>query len=81
MHDREGPDNADRVGAFFTMPFRILLVLLATINMLTSLYYGRQLEFFTQPLRLLNVLINVARRIGYQFERSEISEETEKAFC
>ena len=66
------------VGAFFTMPLRILLVLLATINILTSLYYARRLEFFTQPLRLVNVLINVAGRIGYQFERSEISEETEK---
>ena len=69
---------AAAVGAFFTMPLRILLVLLATINILTSLYYARRLEFFTQPLRLLNILINVAGRIGYQFERSEISEETEK---
>ena len=65
-------------GAFFNTPFRILLVLLAIINMLTSLYYRRKLGFFIQPLRLLNVLINVARRIGYQFEGSEISEQTEK---
>jgi len=65
-------------GAVFNTPFRILLVLLAIINMLTSLYYRRKLGFFIQPLRLLNVLINVARRIGYQFEGSEISEQTEK---
>ena len=35
---------AAAVGAFFNTPFRILLVLLATINMLMSLYYRRRLS-------------------------------------
>ena len=43
-----------------------------------SLFHRRRLEAFIQPLRLLNVLINTARKIAYQFEGSEISEQTEK---
>jgi DNA mismatch repair ATPase MutS len=66
------------VGAFFSPSFRVLLIMLAMSNMMTSLYYRRRLEPFLQPLRLLNVLINTARNLAYQLDGNEISEHTEK---
>ena len=65
-------------GAFSSTSFRVIAVLLVTVNMFISLYYRRQLEAFIQPLRLLNVLINTSQRIAEKFTGSEISEQTEK---
>ena len=69
---------ASVAGAFFSVGFRFVAVLLVVSNMLTSLYYRNQLQGFIQPLRLLNVLINTCRRITNRFEDTEISEQTKK---
>ena len=69
---------ASFVGALSVPAFRPILILLGIVNMLTSMYYRRQLDAFIQPFRLLNVLINTSQKIASEYGRSKISTEIEK---
>lgn len=62
------------IGAVFSSGFRFIFVFLMIINMLTSLYFRRELDAFIQGFRLLNVLIGTSHTIAAQCGDSKITE-------
>lgn len=65
---------ASAIGAVFGSGFRAIFIFLIISNMLTSLYFPRQLDAFIQGFRLLNLLIGTAQTIASQYGDSKITE-------
>ena len=65
---------ASLVGAFFSSGFRSIFIFLVIVNMLTSLYFRRQLDAFIQGFRLVNILISTSQTIASQYADSKIEE-------